>query len=295
MIIALGSVAVSWGGEDMDFKRLLPPDVNGWRASGEDSVLTRDTIFDYLDGGGEIYLAYDFQSLLVREYAKSQESPLVAEIYRMSSSEDAFGVFSHDTDGEPADVGQDSLYGLGLLRFWKGHFFVRLLAERETAEARSALFALGKRIAGGMPSEGPKPKLLLCLPEEGLVRGSLHYFHKQVSLNNHYYLGDANILNLGDKTEAALVRYSRDGQKVALLLCHYPGEAEARAAFSQVIPIRFSAPPPAGEMAVVKTKDNVYDSAKRIGAFMILIFEARSRETCFSLTEFLEKKIEEVY
>jgi hypothetical protein len=104
----------------------LPQEVHGWKADGQDKVFTRQTIFDYMDGGGEIYLAYDFQRLRAREYARPGAPRIVAEVYQMASSMDAYGVFTHDTDGQPVSVGQAGLYSAGLLRFWKNRFFVRL-------------------------------------------------------------------------------------------------------------------------------------------------------------------------
>src|SRR5208337_2430947 len=138
----------------------LPLEVRGWKADGQDKVFTRQTIFDYMDGGGEIYLAYDFQRLLAREYAKADAPRIVAEVYQMASSRDAYGVFTHDNDGQPVSVGQAGLYSAGLLRFWKQRFFVRLQAEDETPEVTTALLALGNRIASEIPQEGKKPSLL---------------------------------------------------------------------------------------------------------------------------------------
>jgi len=121
----------------------LPQEVQGWNADGEDKVFTRQTIFDYMDGGGEIYLAYDFQRLLTREYARENAPRIVAEVYQMASSGDAYGIFTHDTDGQPVSVGQSALYSPGLLRFWKHRFFVRLQAEDE-AEGKGRPDVTGK-------------------------------------------------------------------------------------------------------------------------------------------------------
>jgi hypothetical protein len=79
--------------------------------------------------------------------------------------------------------GQTELYSAGLLRFWKGRFFVRLQAEDETAEVKTALMALGERIALGIPQDSRKPSLLSALPPQGLIPPSVHYFHASVSLS----------------------------------------------------------------------------------------------------------------
>ncbi|MFC1868442.1 DUF6599 family protein, partial [Thermodesulfobacteriota bacterium] len=57
----------------------------------------------------------------------------------MGSSKDAFGVFTHDQDGDALDMGQGGLYNYGWLRFWKGRFFISIFAEKESPEAEKAV------------------------------------------------------------------------------------------------------------------------------------------------------------
>ncbi len=67
----------------------------GWQPRAERRI-TPAKIFDYMDGAGELYLAYGFRSLLVRDYAKPGEPKITCELYQMPSSADAFGLFSQD-------------------------------------------------------------------------------------------------------------------------------------------------------------------------------------------------------
>ena len=85
----------------------------------------------------------------------------------MSSSEDAYGVFTHDTDGDEVDLGQGAIYGAGLLRFWKDKIFVRIMADRETPEAKAVVMGFGAKIAGAIPGEGEKPGLDQFPPGRG--------------------------------------------------------------------------------------------------------------------------------
>lgn len=200
----------------MGLDRLLPKTIYGWEAAAKDNLFDRRTIFDYMNGAGEIYLAYDFRILLVREYTGKSSPPIAAEIYQMSSSEDAYGVFSQDPDGEEVEVGQGALYGMGLLRFWKGKIFVRILAEKETAESKSAVMALGKKIAEAIPAKGGKPALLDWIPSEGL-RTNLIPLDKCTALINvpsikvHAHTGIAvaikNYINFGSN----LSQYHSEG------------------------------------------------------------------------------------
>ncbi len=67
-IVLLSIVSQGWakGNEAMQPGEFLPKQVDGWLAVEEDKTYTRSTIFEYMDGAGEIYLSYNFQHLLVR-------------------------------------------------------------------------------------------------------------------------------------------------------------------------------------------------------------------------------------
>lgn len=279
-----------------DLARLLPGEIAGWKPAGEDRTFTRENIFEYMDGAGEIYLAFGFRQVLVREYVDAANSPLVAEIYDMTTSADAFGIFSSDQDGEAVRVGREALYGGGLLRFWKGPYFVRLLAEKETAETRGVLTGLGLKVAAAIPAEGTKPAILDGLPTEHLDKKSVRYFHKQVSLNNLYYLADENVLLLDEGTEVALGQYREDWGKTMLLLCRYRTPADARRAFLKFGGAYFSVQidPRAGR-AIEQIDHGEFAGARLAGGFLVLVFESPDRKRCETLLQAAASKIQEVF
>ncbi|MBM4047164.1 MAG: hypothetical protein FJ279_18835 [Planctomycetes bacterium] len=294
-LFAAAALTQEPGDRAMQIGTLLPRQIDGWRAGADDKTFTRDTIFEYMDGAGEIYLAYDFQRLLVRQYAKAGAPALAAEVYQMESSEDAFGIFSHDLDGQEVALGQGARYAAGFLRFWKDRVFVRLLAERETDETRAVLMALGKQIASAIPREGKRPLLVDCLPTEGLLSDSVRYFHKQVSLNCYYYLADGNLLNLSERTEAVLGRYQRGEHKVWLLVVRYPDAQEARSAHEQFQRIYFRGKPSAESPArVEKVERGEFVSVQWEDRFLTLVFEAQDKETCVRLSDAVTGKLKEV-
>jgi hypothetical protein len=262
----------------------FPQDILGWKTDGQDKVFTRHTIFDYMDGGGEIYLAYDFQRLVAREYAKPGAPRIVAEVYQMASSKDAYGVFTHDRDGQPAAVGQRGVYSAGLLRFWKDRFFVRLQAEDETPEVKTALMTLGNQIALAIPREGSQPSLLMALPPQYLIEPSVHYFHTSVSLSIHYFLDDSNLLGLNSRTEAILARYQQGGDKPYLLLVRYPSSGDAQAAFEQFSKA-YLGEAAAGNAVFRKLEKGQFAGGRREERALLLVFEAGSRESAEKLLE----------
>ena len=52
----------------------LPAQAGSWTRPASARRITAETIFDYMDGGGELYLAYRFDYLDVLEYKASDPS-----------------------------------------------------------------------------------------------------------------------------------------------------------------------------------------------------------------------------
>jgi hypothetical protein len=70
--------------------------VEGWIWDGHEAHYDARTVFDYIDGAGELFLAYGFDQLAVRRFEKAGQPPLTIGRYRMASAEGAFGVFSFE-------------------------------------------------------------------------------------------------------------------------------------------------------------------------------------------------------
>jgi hypothetical protein len=166
-----------------------------------------------------------------RRYGGPKGAFLVLDIFDMGSSEDAFGIFTHDLDGDPVDFGQGGLYKSGWLRFWRGLFFVSIFDETQTSASQEGARVLAKTVSGLVRDSGPLPRLISGLPSSGLDPRSLRYLHDPVILNTHFYLSDENILHLDSRTEAVLATYRREGAKVTLLLVRYPDAGKAGLAY----------------------------------------------------------------
>jgi len=270
---------------------LLPLEINGWKAGGKDELYDPQTIFDYIDGAGEVYRSYNFKRLLARRFTKEGKPDIVADLFDMETSKDAFGVFTHDLEGEDAGIGQGSTYNGGLLSFWKDRFFVSLYSEEETEDTRKALFALGEKVAPSIKKEGKKPDMVSLLPSENLAEKSAHYFHNHLILNYHFYVSDENILLLDQQTEAALGIYREDDEKSYLLVVRYPEVKKASLAYKSFMQ---SYMPDATELGLVQTEDLNWTAAKLHQDFIIIIFNAPSRFLAKGTIEKVEKRISQI-
>ncbi|UCE19001.1 MAG: hypothetical protein JSV84_01225 [Gemmatimonadota bacterium] len=254
---------------------LIPHEIRGWKIQEEAKKYNRETIFEYIDGAGEVYRMYAFRELEVFRFTKPDEPDIVLEMFDMTASVDAFGVFTHGREGEEVCIGQGSDYRGGLLCFWKDKYFVCIYAEGTSEKALNTVLDLGKTIDGAIIVIGPKPEVLKYLPQGGLIENSLRFFHTHVSLNYHYFLADSNILNLDDKTDAVLARYDKSEGKSLLLLISYPNEDLAHLAFNGFM---IAYMPEAQETHVLQTEDSTWVAAKTEHNVVAIVFEAVEKE-----------------
>jgi len=251
----------------------LPSEGGGWKWDGKEMKYDARTVFKYIDGAAELYLAYGVQNVTVRRFEKLNQPPLIVELYEMASSGDAYGVFSFEHQDEAVGIGQGSEFGGGLLRFWKGKYFVSIYAEGEGPEVESALLTMGRAAANSIPATGPDPKLVGFIPGKdlGLVDKSIRYLKSHILLNQRFFIAHQNILNLTRKTEAVLAQYLQGKQKTQLLLIRYPDLKEAIDAYQSFMKVYL---PDAGGKDRLRTEDRKWTFARQRNEFLVIVFGA---------------------
>src|SRR4030042_5337302 len=84
------------GGTVSEFSDKVSRKIGSFGAEGEDRVYDRKTLYDYMDGGAEVYLAFDFREAWTRRYAGPGGRELRLGIFDMGTPGEAFGIFSWD-------------------------------------------------------------------------------------------------------------------------------------------------------------------------------------------------------
>lgn len=277
-------------GRKAEMKKLLPLKVESYKAEGKEEFYDRQTTFRYMNGAAELYRSYGFKLLLVRRYTRPNDPPIFVELFNMSSSEDAFGIFSYETGEEEVEIGQMSGYGGGLLRFWKGKYFVNVYAEGEGPSVKEDILQLGRMIAGNIKQEGQKPKLIRLLPPAGLSERDIRYFHLHPILNHHFFISHQNLLQLGERTNAVLAPYAYAGEKgkTYLLIIQYPNKSLAEKAFQGFLKAYM---PDAPLDKIIKTEAEKWTAAQMNHPYVIVVFDAPDREKAKELIEAVEKKL----
>jgi hypothetical protein len=292
MVLIFTAVGTGNGEEKlkMNQKISLPSENNGWKWDGKEMRYNSKTLFSYMDGAAELYLAYGFQNLTVRRFERSNQPPITCELYEMPCSEDAYGVFSYEHQDETAGIGQGSEFGGGLLRFWKGKYFVSVYAEGEGADVESEILNLGRAVANSIPATGPEPKLVGFIPgtDLGLVDKSVRYLKSHVLLNQRFFIAHQNILNLSRKTGAVLAQYLQNKQKTQLLLIRYPDLKEAANAYQSFMGAYL---PDVRGKDRSRIEDRKWTSARQRNEYVVIVFGAPTEAAADALLKATEEKL----
>ncbi len=207
--------------------------IPGWTAAETVQTYTPETLFDYIDGSSEYYFTYTFEEAAVRRYKKSDGASLNAEVWRFRDAKDAYGLFSGRTGGEALTIGganEAALETGSQLLFWQDRFYVNLAAL--TAVPDEDLRQFAEFISKALPTGGEKPELVGRLPADGLIPGSIKFFHMELAVQDRLWLGGENLLGLALDTDAAVARYRSGGSEWQLILVQYPDAARASAGVS---------------------------------------------------------------
>jgi len=223
------------GGGSKGLQGFLPSSVKAQgikiKKDGEARIYDGKKLFDYMDGGAELYYEYGFEQACVQRY-KAKQGEVTVEIYQMDTPAHAYGVYTFDTQGEHPPIGQDATYARGLLSFWKGRYCVRALSENE--QFKDTLLAVGQAITKKIPQEGERPTILAFLPPQWVVADSLLYFRGQISLNNSYFLSNQDVLLLGKGAEGITFQYKPETQPLRVIMVRYAGRPQALEAFKSL-------------------------------------------------------------
>jgi hypothetical protein len=200
----------------------------GWQPSDEVRTYNSETIFDLVDGQADAFFAYGFEQVAVRSYKNASGTVLRVEAWQLATPADAYGLFTANRAGTPADVGNGGDTDPGRrLAFWKNRYFVSANATADIPDTELRAFA--QAVASALPSGGEQPAVVGKLPAERRTARTVIFFRQELSIQDRLWLGGENILGLSHDTGGVLAQYDLGGSPVQLLLVQYP-DAKAAAA-----------------------------------------------------------------
>ena len=268
--------AKTWSESMIEFVDFIPESLGGWSKTESDQFYNRENLYDYIDGGAELYLSYGFRSLINRTYTKAGQPDIILDIFDMGSSQNAFGVFSHSREKVEQEFGQGSQYTAGSLLFWKDRYFISILASPETPESSQAIKKLAGIIESHIKKEGPLPALIDLLPRDSLIKESVRYFKHYIWLNSYYFIANQNILHIDENTDAFLAKYRENNGKSLLLLVQYPDAESAKAAYQDFVKNYFLG---ISDPSAVRLEDGSWTGIRLQANLIVAVFNSTSRES----------------
>ncbi len=258
----------------------IPTEIGEWSALEEDAIYDRSTLYDYMNGGAEVYLSFDYRKVCVRHYTGPNDGEIALDVYDMGTSAEAFGVFSVSIEDPEVGLGQGSEFGAGLLKFWKGKYFVSVVNMGMDESADSMLLEIGKAVDEAIESTGPYPELAALLPRSGLNERSISFFHSNVILNNRFFVASENVLKLSNETNCVFGEYGDMGQEGLLLIIHYPSQQQAEEA---QIEFRSVFIPEATGPGPVQTENGNWTAIEKHNDTLSIVFEAPTSDRALQL------------
>jgi hypothetical protein len=212
LVLALSLVLAAAGGSG---DKLLPR-IEGWRLQAPPTTYTPETLFEYIDGGADAYLSYDFQELVAATFVNAKKVEVTADLYRHRDAARAFGMYSQERRAGSSKM-PGKLEGVASpdhLEFVAGDYYVKLALPGGGDAALLPKFA--ERIAAKLPGTRALPPVLACFPE----RGKKPRAEKLIARD---FLGHAFL------HDAAVVPYEIDGARFRLFAVEGKDAADLRA------------------------------------------------------------------
>jgi|GEM_PF-1524596 len=226
----------------------------GWAETQTIICRTENDLFDYMNGGAEIYFGFNFKRLAVRKYLSTDNIGMTIEVYLLKSDADAYGLMSMLPIDAELQLGDWGSYSVGVLRFIAGPYYCRIYLDSDFSHYGDLIKKAGEITAGKISARGKIPELVNLMPTADRKRDGLHYFHDYIAFKNLYYLHPQNILQLDKNTNVVMGDFFNfEADDATLILIQYPDNLKSSAAYKNIIEKLF------GKQEVRGLKNSLYE------------------------------------
>ena len=155
----------------------LFPRIKGWEVKTDKVIYNKLNLWEYINGAADLYLSYDFQNLNIAEYTNIKEHSVRVEIYKHSSVENAFGIYTAERmmNYNFIDMGVQGYTEPDVLNFLTGEYYVKMVSSGKSGIEQSALFEIAEKIENSLDSEKNWPDVIDLFPAEGKQANSENY------------------------------------------------------------------------------------------------------------------------
>jgi hypothetical protein len=157
------------------------PEMAGWKQSGEIQIYSQANLYDYINGGADLYLKYDFQELQVAEYRNDQKASVTIEVYRHISPVHAFGIYSQErlSNTNYLEIGAQGYSEKGVLNFFTSNYYVKMSSADVGPKDQVELLAFAQKVVEKLGGKGSLPSILSFFPREGEKKNSEKFIARE--------------------------------------------------------------------------------------------------------------------
>lgn len=183
LIVAL-AIGAALAQEPQPLRSLLPApaEIKGWKTDGAPISYDPETLWEYIDGSAETFLAYDFRGMIAQDYVSASDKGLKVEIYEHGSPLMAFGIYSQfrSPGVKLYDIGAEAFGDEYSITFRKDRYYVRVAVFEKNPDLLAEAQRFAGLIAGRISAAGNLPAELCALPDEGIVPLETTYIPENV-------------------------------------------------------------------------------------------------------------------
>ncbi len=205
--------------QDLSCSNFLPVEIvpAGIERSSEIRTFKGESLFEYINGGAEIYHTYDFIEVATATY-KINGIEMVVDIYRFENPDNAYGLFASFRPDNPAFVqlGAEGFSSPTSIDFVKGPFVVKVIGFEKSAEIEQAVFVLASEINGILPANDNRPQKFSIFPQGEIIEATDRVYAE--SFLGHKFLTDVYSRKFQIDGDTLMLFITEDG----------PGEKFAR-------------------------------------------------------------------
>ena len=178
-ITIIGSCGDKKDSRQISLSELLPlefPESSITRASEIRSYVGSE-LWQYIDGGAELYHQYNFSEAATADYKKGTIE-LVIDIYRFASADDAYGLYSmlRSPGTQLLNLGVEGFFAPASLNFVRGEDLVRITGYEQNKEIDAAIIGVAEEINKMLPGITSKPRAFSLFPPGDKIPGTDRYY-----------------------------------------------------------------------------------------------------------------------
>jgi hypothetical protein len=200
-----------------DMLRLLPGnhEVKGWTRKTQPKTYEHQQLWEYIDGGADVYLDYGFQRVITEELVYGKQS-IIVDIYDMSTLDGAFGMYARERAPSYhfVQIGSEGYLEGSALNFAQEQFYIKLTAYADDQSTKNTLEKLAQAVSKKIGGQRKPPAVFAFFPWQGKVKHTETYDVKS-------YLGKT------DLRDTYAVGYNVKSTPITVFITVTSGDANA--------------------------------------------------------------------